>query len=327
MVQIPFSEEIASAAALSMVLEAASYPKPGNVHRLQDFKDTSFEHFLASALSVQSVFMKSAESSPETGPPEFGPLFYEAVFKSQFMQSGGNTHFGTLILLLPLSIAAGYICSNDEKCERNKKTGKAVILKAAEICRTTTSKDAVCFYKAYNTLSVPVQKTEKGEADYELDLTNTAAIEKIRIENIPLFDLMAMGAKRDMIAAEWVNGFEKSEKFARKLQKNKAYFEENPKKCFGSIMNSAVVYTFLELMSLYPDTFIAAKYNEETALEVQKEASKIMKKLKKSKNLKKMIPEIQKLDEKLQKERINPGSLADITAAGIFISILEGLKI
>jgi triphosphoribosyl-dephospho-CoA synthetase len=40
-----------------------------------------------------------------------------------------------------------------------------------------------------------------------------------------------------------------------------------------------------------------------------------------------MIPEIQKLDKKLHKERINPGSLADITAAGIFIAILEGFKI
>jgi len=40
-----------------------------------------------------------------------------------------------------------------------------------------------------------------------------------------------------------------------------------------------------------------------------------------------MIPKIKKLDKKLQKSKINPGSLADIAAAGIFIAFLEGMKI
>ncbi|WNY28194.1 2-(5''-triphosphoribosyl)-3'-dephosphocoenzyme-A synthase [Methanimicrococcus stummii] len=328
MIQIPFNEEIAASAALSMVLEAASYPKPGNVHRLQDFKDTSFEHFLASALSVQSVFMKSAAGSGDSDLPAFGPLFYEAVLKSMSLQSGGNTHFGTLILLLPLTIAAGHVfeTAGNESCSP-KEIGNAVVLKASEICRTTTVEDAVCFYETFGTLSIPVQKPEKGMKDYELDLTESAAIEKIKLEEIPLFDLMALGSRRDMVAAEWVNGFEKSKKFAKKLQKNKAWFEENPKKCFKSTINSAVVYTFLEFLAKYPDTFIAAKHGEAESLRVQKKAAKLMKKLKKSKNLKKMIPKIQKFDQKLQKEKNNPGSLADITAAGIFIAILEGLTI
>ncbi|WNY23323.1 2-(5''-triphosphoribosyl)-3'-dephosphocoenzyme-A synthase [Methanimicrococcus hongohii] len=339
MIQVPLNEEIAVSAALSMILEASSYPKPGNVHRLQDFEDTTYEHFLASALSVQPVFLKSIDSASDADLPAFGPLFYEAVLKSQTMQSGGNTHFGTLILLLPLSVAAGHVLSDlnggnlngetsaaSEK-KSGKKIGNAVTQKASEICRTTTSKDAICFYKAYGTLLVPVQKTEEGKEDYELDLASAAAIEKIRLENIPLFDIMAMGSDRDMIAAEWVNGFEKSKKFARKLQKNKVWFEENPEKRIESAVNSAILYTFLEFLALYPDTFIAAKYGDKKAEDARKRAEKLMKKLKKSKNLKKMTPEILKLDQKFQNEKLNPGSLADITAAGIFIAILEGLKI
>lgn len=337
MIHIPLNEEIAVSATLSMVLEAASYPKPGNVHRLQDYEDTSFEHFLAAALSVQTVFLKcasdSAKNSTEKEKPAFGPHFYEAVLKSQSVQSGGNTHFGTFVLLLPLAAAAGIVSKEFQNENRNKKDKKrkeiekVITQKASEICRTTTADDAIFFYKAFGTLSIPVQKTEKGKNDYELDLNNAVAIEKIKIENIPLFDLMAMGSKRDMVAAEWVNGFDKSNRFSRKLWKNKTWFETHPEKCFGSVINSAIVYTFLEFMAKYPDTFIATKYNNRTALKVQKKAAKILKKSKGSKNLKKMIPDIQKFDRKLRKEKINPGSLADITSAGIFIALIEGLKI
>ncbi len=328
MIQIPFSEEIAVSATLSMVLEASSYPKPGNVHRLQDYKDTSFEHFLASALSVQSVFLKSADLPAGNEHPAFGPLFYEAVLKSQSLQSGGNTHFGTFILLLPLASAAGSILKDRESDNRSGREIKnALPEKAFEICRTTTAEDAVCFYKAFAALSVPVRKTQKGKKEEELDLKSAAAVEKIRNENIPLYELMAMGAGRDMVAAEWTNGFEKSKRFSRKLWKNKARFETHPGKCFGSVINSAVVYTFLEFLAEYPDTFIATKSDDKAALKVQKKAAKILKKSKKSKNLKKIIPDIQKFDRKLRKKKINPGSLADITAAGIFIALAEGLKI
>ncbi|MDR2944563.1 MAG: triphosphoribosyl-dephospho-CoA synthase [Methanosarcinales archaeon] len=323
---IPLNEEIAASAALSMVLEASSYPKPGNVHRLSDFEDTSFEHFLASALSAQSVFLKSAAVSEKEETFSFGPLFQEAVFKSRSAQSGGNTHFGTLILLLPLAAAAGSILKERKNENLKKKRREKITQKASEICKTTTAKDAILFYETFSTLSIPVQKTEKKQKDHDFDLKSAAAVDKIKSENISLFELMIMGAGRDMVAAEWVNGFDKSRRFARKLWKNKARFEAHPEKCFGSVINSAVVYTFLEAMAAYPDTFIAAKSDEQTALKVQKKAMKILKKSK-SKNLKKIMPDIQKLDKKLRKKKLNPGSLADITAAGIFIGLAEGLKI
>ncbi|MDV0445507.1 2-(5''-triphosphoribosyl)-3'-dephosphocoenzyme-A synthase [Methanimicrococcus sp. At1] len=326
MIHIPTEEKIAANASLAMVLEAASYPKPGNVHRLRDFKDTSLEHFLASAVSTQSVFEKSAFRYPGEETPAFGPLFYEAVIRSGSNRNGGNTHFGTFTLLLPLTAAAGFVLKEIGTDENEAKIGKRIVQKASEICRSTTPDDAVCFYKAFETLSIPVQKPEKGRKDYDLDLTNPAAIEKIRLEEIPLFDIMAMGAARDMVAAEWVNGFEKSLLFAEKLRKNKDRFEAHPEKCFKSVINSAVVYTFLEFLARYPDTFIVTKYDEKKARKVQKEAAEILKKSKKS-DLKKIIPDIQKLDDKLWKNKINPGSLADIAAAGIFIALSEGLII
>jgi len=164
------------------------------------------------------------------------------------------------------------------------------------------------------------------DSDFEFDLTNPDAVEAIQRTGTTLFDLMERGAKRDMIAAEWINGFEKSYLFSKKLQKNKEWFEKNPKKCFKSQINSAITLTFLEFMAMFPDTFISTKFDAKTAEKVRKKADRILKQ-KSNKNLKKMIPKIKKLDKKLQKSKINPGSLADIAAAGIFIAFLEGMKI
>jgi triphosphoribosyl-dephospho-CoA synthase len=344
-----YDEKIAILAAAAMSLEASSYPKPGNVHRLKDFKNTTFEHFLISALSVESVFQKSASSS-DSKINEFGSLFYEAILKSQYFQSGGNTHFGTLILLLPLSMAAGIIFNNEME-NNSKKTHKQLIEKAAEICKKTTIEDAVCFYKAFEMLDIPVQKigeernenkarfknskasslTNSKDLDLinskDLDLTNSKAIENIQFQKTSLYDLMKSGAQRDMIAKEWVTDFEKSALFSKKLIENKRFFEIHPNNCYGSSINSAIVYTFMKFLAEFEDTFIVTKFNQKKASKIRRKASKIIKNDNGKRNLRKIIPKIKQLDQKMQKERINPGSLADITAAGIFIALLDGMTI
>ena len=41
---------------LASLLELSGWPKPGNVHRMQNFKDTRFEHFLAGIAAIQPNF-------------------------------------------------------------------------------------------------------------------------------------------------------------------------------------------------------------------------------------------------------------------------------
>jgi triphosphoribosyl-dephospho-CoA synthase len=84
-------------AQLAMVLEVAAYPKPGNVDRDHDFPDTTFEHFLASAVGTYPVLEAAARS--RTGA---GALIHAAAEESLRWQRGGNTHFGAFVLLIPL---------------------------------------------------------------------------------------------------------------------------------------------------------------------------------------------------------------------------------
>ena len=85
----------------------------------------------------------------------------------------------------------------------------------------------------------------------------------------------------------------------------------------------------MELLAAYPDTFISTKFDDKTAAAVQKKAAKILYKKngKKRTNLKKMIPKIKKFDRTLRKNKINPGSTADITAAGLFIALHNGMPV
>lgn len=315
--------DISDAATLAMILEVSAYPKPGNVHRTKDFKNTRYEHFLASAVSAKEVFQENVKTAKEEEPFKFGDLFYQAVLKSKTIQNGGNTHFGTFLLLLPLSYAAAAL----QEPGKNKNKRKDILQKASEICRQTTFKDAVGFYEAYRLLEIPLQKIEKNGNDRPFDLSDPASVENIKLKETPLFDIMAMGASRDMIATEWTNDFEKTARFAKKLKARKKEFDKNPQKRFQSSLNSAVVYTFIEFMAQYPDTFISTKRNEKTAATVQKEAADIWNQIKRTKNLKKHMKKIRKWDQTLQKRKLNPGSLADIAAAGIFIALLEGMEI
>ena len=325
---IPTNEDIAAFASLAMTLEASSYPKPGNVHRTKDFEETSFEHFLASAAAVYPVYSKAANET-------IGSLFYEAILQSRRIQCGGNTHFGTFALLIPLVKATNCLNVNsanlnpDKQDEtKEKKNGKKIIEKAFEICRRTTSEDAVRFYEAFQLLPVYVNTTKPESKESEYDLTDPASAEAIMKNGVTLFDLMKMSAKKDMVAAEWANGFEKSYLFARRLQENIYYFEENPGHRYKSVINSAVTLTFLEFMAAFQDSFIAAKFDVKTAEQIRQKAGRVLFRSNSgvtSKNLKKHIPKIKKMDKKMQKEKINPGSMADIAAAGIFIALLEGM--
>ncbi len=279
---------IARCAQLAMILEVSATPKPGNIDRDHNYSDTRFEHFLASAVGVYPILEKAAASKYG-----IGLLIHNSVMESCKWQSGGNTHFGAFILLIPLVMAGG-------RCE-NKSCLKEQVQK---IVRETTIDDAVEFYLAFSKAKVKVKPVD------DLDLSDTDSIEKIKAEGLTLFDMMEISGSYDMIAGEWVNGFEKTFECA-------ALIQDKIKK-YG--INEAVVLTFMELLSRNKDTFIVTKFDIKKAEEVSIRARNI---LHKDMNI---INEIRKFDEELLNEGVNPGSTADIIIAGLFVSLFEGMR-
>jgi len=281
---------IARCAQLAMILEVSATPKPGNIDRDHNYTDTRFEHFLASAVGVYPILEKAASS--KTG---IGKLIYDSVVESSKWQSGGNTHFGAFILLIPLVMAGG-------RCENTKCLEEEV----SRVVRETTVDDAVEFYRAFAMAGVKV----KSVAD--LDLTDTDSIEKIKAQGLTLFDMMEISASYDMIAEEWVNGFEKTFQCSSLIQQKI--------KKYG--INDAVVLTFMELLSRNKDTFIRTKFDIKKAEEVSMRAKIILQKG----DMTRIRNGICQFDEELLKEGVNPGSTADIIIAGLFVSLFKGMR-
>jgi triphosphoribosyl-dephospho-CoA synthase len=221
----------AEQAQMAMMLEVTAYPKPGNVDRCHDYHSTRLEHFLASVILSRPSLEKASKPGANVGA-----VIYDAVVQTNF-HSGGNTHFGAFLLLIPL------IMGRD-------------IPGAIWVARNTSVEDAVEFYKAFGMTQVRILSSDS------LDVNDPAAIETIRLQQLTLYDIMCHSAGNDMIAREWTNGFKKVRMGADLLKRN-------------GCGRKAIVMTFLDLLSDEPDTFIIKKHGPDVAEKTMKTAREV----------------------------------------------------
>lgn len=299
---------IASCAQLAMLLEVSAHPKPGNIDRDDDYKDTTFEHFITSAVSVYPIIESAAASNKK-----IGKFIRKAVINSNNWQNGGNTHFGAFLLILPLSMAAGKIIR-----KRKKITIDALIEEAKKIVTKSNVKDAVQLYKSFKPAGVKVRQID------DFDLANPDAINDIKKNRKTLFELMEISSTYDIIAREWTCGFEQCTTCSKIIieQMNAKTTKLHIK---GSKINNAIVYTFLKMLSMNKDTFIETKYDTKIANEILQQAQKIIDKIELDSDID-IIKDIQAFDKDLLERSINPGSTADIIVGGLFIALFGGMK-
>jgi triphosphoribosyl-dephospho-CoA synthase len=267
-------------AELALLLEVAGTPKPGNVDRERDFPNLRFEHFLAGAVGA-GTGLRSAEN----GAP-VGEAFEEAV-AGMSQQSGGNTQFGALCLLVPL-VTAG------------EPTPDAV----AEVVESTTVEDSEGFYRAFEHVDVYVDDPPDGADEFDVR-RGTDAIPAIREGELTLFDVMELGANEDDIAREWTNGFERTFWAGERIAEL-----EGP-------LSGRGAQVYLELLAREPDTFVAKQHGKEVAESVRVRAQEALRD----------GPElIHAFAESLVEDGVNPGTTADIIAGGLFVALERGVS-
>jgi triphosphoribosyl-dephospho-CoA synthase len=281
---------IARSAQLALLLEVSAYPKPGNVDRTHNFADTSYEHFIASSVALYPVLREAAE-----GVLGVGGLIRAGVEESMAWQRGGNTHFGALLLLMPLTMAAG-ACEHSDMQE--------IRMKADELMRNTDVDDAIEVYRAFSKGKVKVRREVP-----ELDVMAEDSLNELREKELSLYDVLTLSASYDLISRELVGGFEKT--FGCAVQLNDSADRGN--------INEAISHAYLWLLSETEDTFVKMAFGAETSRYVKERAKAIV-------TGGYELKEIEEFDEELIRDGINPGSTADIIAAALFIAILGGLR-
>ncbi|MCW3129977.1 MAG: triphosphoribosyl-dephospho-CoA synthase [Methanophagales archaeon] len=282
---------VARCAQLALLLEVSTYPKPGNVDRTHDFKDTRYEHFLASSVGVYPILREAA-----VGEKRVGELIRRGAEESVEWQSGGNTHFGVLLLLTPLAMAAG-------ACESYH--AEEIKRKAEEVMLNTNEDDAIEIYRAFPKAKVKVRREVP-----ELDVMDEKSLKVIKEKKLSLYEILTISASYDLISRELVGGFEKTFRYAS-LIKNFAAEKS---------INNAIAHAYLRFLSEEEDTFVKMKFGSEKSKYVLEKAKGIVRggyELK----------EIEEFDEELIEEGVNPGSTADVIAAALFIAILGGLRV
>jgi triphosphoribosyl-dephospho-CoA synthase len=308
---------IARCAQLAMCLEVSASPKPGNIDRQDDYEDTRYEHFIASAVSIYPVIEEV--SGREYG---VGKAIKDAVTESIVWQKGGNTHFGAIILLVPLAMAAGKILAGKDAFTITELTAYA-----HEVVKGTCTEDAIDFYSCFETAGVRVNPVE------EYDLQDTDSMAELREQKLNLYDLMEIASGYDMIANEWTSGFSRCAECAEMIIKGMdGRLVPGP----GADINDVIVYTFLHILSENKDTFIITKFDAQTAEYVSERAGSIIEEIQNLRELHKIYnnehefdairPLIREMDREFLQRKINPGSTADIVIAGLFIALLGGLR-
>jgi triphosphoribosyl-dephospho-CoA synthase len=296
------SHRIAQYAQLAMILEVCATPKPGNVDRDHNYPDTRFEHFLASAVSAYPVLKKASEEKKG-----IGLYIHKAMFESGKWQSGGNTHFGAFILLIPLVMAAGKLM---DTMDSTPDIFPYLRKQTVDLIRSTTNEDAIELYRAFARTDVKVKEVS------DLDVKDPTSIETMKIRGTTLYQLMEMSSPYDMIAGEWTSGYRLTFNCAHDVLKRHRSIN----------INDAVVWTFLGILAQNPDTFIQTKFDSNMAQLVSDRAKRITDIINEY-GFERAREDIRLFDEQLIKTKVNPGSTADIIIAGLFVALIGGLKI
>ena len=308
------AKHISNCLELAMLLEVTA-AKPGNVNLTVGFEGTRVEHFLASAVAAESSFEEAAhhgiavqDKKLSVSDVGMGQIIKECAADINAWQKGGNTLLGSVMLLVPIAVAAGMTPTEENfgfDFSRLRENLKLAV-------ESTTAEDAVHLYEA-----IDVAKPSGLGGAPDLDVTDPASKTRILKENVSLYEVCKIAAGYDDICSEWVNNYP--------ITFDLAYPYLTAQLKHGDL-NTAVVHTFLKVLSEHPDTFIARKVGAEKARKISLDAKKVLELggLETPAGRKSNI----ELDRRLRESRnlLNPGTTADITAAALALCTLSGYR-
>ncbi|MGO4684882.1 triphosphoribosyl-dephospho-CoA synthase [Hyphomicrobium sp. 2TAF46] len=256
--------------------------KPGNVHRYSAGHGMEVLHFEQAA---------KAAAGPIADPSlSVGKRILRAT-EASVAATGMNTNLGIVLLCAPLAKAA-----SETTFDVGLRRRLGNILSALD------EQDAEDAFEAIR-IANPAGLGAVGDGDVRASSSH-----------LTLIAAMHLATERDRIANAYVNVF--SDVFDFGLQTLHA-----ARVAPGAAPNLAITTLHMALLSEYPDTHIARKYNAEIASEVQHEA-RALRSYWFPVATAKSIAVLQDFDAKLKQSRLNPGTTADFVVTTLFADAL-----
>jgi triphosphoribosyl-dephospho-CoA synthase len=235
------------------------------------------------ATYLHFLLSAAAIARPMDGSDDVGVTVLKSVEATRHLVNT-NTNLGMILLLVPLTVA-----------RRDADEAGALRHHLRRVLASLTVDDARRVYAAIR-LVKPGGLGESAEQDVADEPTVT------------LLDAMRLAAVRDSVARQYANDF--AEVFGVAVPAlRSAIFE-------GRSTESAIIHAYLTVLSRVPDTLIARKLGNETAVEVSRRAVDVLS----------GAEPIESFDAWLRADgrRRNPGATADLITAALFISLADG---
>ena len=270
----------AQCVSLACLLEVTA-PKPGNVHRGADFDDLTFTDFLVSGITIGPILAQGAEIG-------VGGAILQAV-KATRHAVGTNSNLGMVLLLAPLAAVPR---------EKPLREGVQAVL------QRLTPSDAAAIWQAINA----AKPGGLGRAEQH-DVAGPPP------ESI--LDAMRLAADRDLVAAQYANGFEHVLSYVVPW-----LCEERQR--IGSLMD-AIVRTHVRMIAQFLDTLIVRKAGAEVASRASLLAQQVLDAAQTGDQA--YHEALADFDFWLRSagRKRNPGTTADLIAAGLFVALRDEL--
>lgn len=268
----------------------ASASKPGNVHRAADFEDLTFIDFAVSAVAIGPAFNMAEKGA------RLGEIVITAVRATRDAVAT-NTNLGSLLLMAPLAMATA---------EANGSNGMNSVPRedVGRVLRSLEASDARLVYEAIR-LAMPGGLGQVNEADVRGEPPDD------------LLHAMRLAADRDLVARQYVNDF------AQVFDVVLPALADGLDRAWP--LGQTIVRAQLRLMSEFPDSLIGRKCGSATAQQSATMAAAV-------------LAAGQPCDESYERaladfdfwlradgHRRNPGTTADLLAAGLFAALRCGI--
>lgn len=299
------SETVAWRAGIASLLEASA-EKPGNVTPTKSFKDLSYDDYVSASMLIQGPLLEAASAGSRLkrkghfSDPRLGKHILNTANSVYQLLGKRNPNLGIILMYAPLAIAAGHMKKHSELRTNLHK-----------VLSHSTPEDTVNIFKAIRKIQPGGMSPKNVSVEdraflEEFDLTKPGVFNRIRQKGVTPIDIFKFSAEYDMLASEWISNYKISFTYLDVFKKNLRRFG----------LSDAIVYTYLQLLSKHPDTYIARKLGNKAAEEVSMRAQKLLKGYPKG---------IESFDKYLRDNRNarNPGTTADLIATILFLWLLE----
>lgn len=255
--------------------------KPGNVHIFADGHGMTIHDFIKSAEAVAEVI-----ALPDL---TLGQRILQSVEATQ-KAVACNTNLGIILLCAPLVHAVLTI----EKGDLQQRL--------QQVLQQTTISDAQSTFEAI-ALANPAGLGIVAEHDVH------------QLADCTLLQAMQVSATRDLIAMQYINGFEAIFNLGLPMLR-----QTNTK---NSAWQTSKLY--LTLLTNFADSHIVRKHGENIASDIQQQAKQHLAALNLVDNPKLYQSQLLVWDKQLKADKINPGTCADLTVASLFAHKLDQL--